>query len=145
MPFSRSKRNALRELALSSQTSRACAHHGELHSSGFVLKVTEFAKSSTALCNAVAHVSTRCDFGRQPNFQQLVKLTGVKRTMKHETSEWTSFHLRHFGVHAVLRGNRLSWLLLCGVVTAAIRRRRPARSTWFPEVLNRNLKYFSSD
>src|SRR5277367_5249058 len=36
--FSRSKRNALRELALSSQTFRACAHHGELHSSGFVIK-----------------------------------------------------------------------------------------------------------
>ena len=33
------------------------------------------------------------DFGRQPNLKQLVKLTAVKRTTKHETSDWTvRFH-----------------------------------------------------
>ena len=33
------------------------------------------------------------DFGRQPNLKQLAKSTGVKRTMKHETSEWKGrFH-----------------------------------------------------
>jgi hypothetical protein len=33
------------------------------------------------------------DFGRQPNLKQLVKLTAVKLTTKHETSDWTvRFH-----------------------------------------------------